>query len=242
LKTSLKSVAAMMFALVGAQAHGQNLAFTRCAKPLGMIAVVDGDAQGWTQYQLRSPRPVIAAMVGASGCFTLQNAASLSPPQYVLQVTASTANNVEAVETAMRIIHPGSGKVLVTGKGQPDRVVRLAKLDLQAVLLPASEARYLSTYGFPFINGFIRAYNQLVAKAMVPGALDAPAVPTAADRTSFVAAVDATMYAAPAAAAPVLATIGAGTGLKATGRREGGFVELTDAFGTTGWVSLDALR
>ena len=35
---------------------------SKCDKPIGSIAVVDGDTQGWTKYGLSSPRDLIAAM------------------------------------------------------------------------------------------------------------------------------------------------------------------------------------
>jgi hypothetical protein len=43
----------------------------RCAKPLGAIAIVDGDRQGWSVYDLQSPQKLLKLYVQRSGCFTL---------------------------------------------------------------------------------------------------------------------------------------------------------------------------
>jgi hypothetical protein len=42
--------------------------------------------------------------------------------------------------------------------------------------------------------------------------------------------------------AAVVRALRAGTTLNPTGKREGLFVEVTDNFGTTGWVSVEDLR
>lgn len=58
---------------VGSPAHAKDAPVTlaKCEKPLGAIAVVDGDTQGWTKYGLSSPRELIVAMATESGCFTV---------------------------------------------------------------------------------------------------------------------------------------------------------------------------
>lgn len=43
---------------------------TKCETSYGIIAVVDGDTQGWTKYNLGSPRDLINALALESGCFT----------------------------------------------------------------------------------------------------------------------------------------------------------------------------
>jgi hypothetical protein len=60
---------------VGSPAHAKDepITLAKCEKPLGSIAVVDGDTQGWTKYGLSSPRELIVAMAGESGCFTVAN-------------------------------------------------------------------------------------------------------------------------------------------------------------------------
>ena len=45
----------------------------QCGKVLGTIALVDGDGQGWKEYQLGAPSTLLKAFVSKSGCFKLVN-------------------------------------------------------------------------------------------------------------------------------------------------------------------------
>ncbi len=44
-----------------------------CGRSLGTIALVDGDGQGWKQYQLGAPSTLLKAFVSRSGCFKMVN-------------------------------------------------------------------------------------------------------------------------------------------------------------------------
>jgi curli biogenesis system outer membrane secretion channel CsgG len=44
-----------------------------CGKVLGTIALVDGDGQGWKEYQLGAPSTLLKTFVSKSGCFKLVN-------------------------------------------------------------------------------------------------------------------------------------------------------------------------
>jgi len=54
----------------------KNADIPQCGKLLGTIALVDGDGQGWKQYQLGAPSTLLKAFVSKSGCFKLVNRGS----------------------------------------------------------------------------------------------------------------------------------------------------------------------
>lgn len=73
----------------------------KCASAFGSIALTDGDAQGWTQFGLGSPRELLAAIVAESGCFTMHNAASGQPATFLMTAVAGSKEEVDkTVETA----------------------------------------------------------------------------------------------------------------------------------------------
>ena len=45
----------------------------QCGKVLGTIALIDGDGQGWKQFQLGAPSTLLKTFVTKSGCFKLVN-------------------------------------------------------------------------------------------------------------------------------------------------------------------------
>lgn len=76
----------------------------KCEESLGSIAVTDGDAQGWIQFGLGSPRALIAALVSESGCFTMHDPASGQPANFLMSAIAGSKEEVDqtvgAVKTA----------------------------------------------------------------------------------------------------------------------------------------------
>ncbi len=77
---------------------------SKCEKSYGSLAVTDGDNQGWTQFGLGSPRELIAAIVGESGCFTMHSMASGTPATFLMSAVAGSKEEVDktvgAVKTA----------------------------------------------------------------------------------------------------------------------------------------------
>ena len=67
----------------------------KCDAPIGTIAITDGDQQGWTQFRLSSPRPMLAAKIEQSGCFTIHNAASGKPADFLLSAIAGSKEEVD---------------------------------------------------------------------------------------------------------------------------------------------------
>ena len=77
---------------------------TKCEKSMGSIAVTDGDAQGWTQFGLGSPRALIATLVSESGCFSMHDMSSGQPANFLMSAVAGSKEEVDqtvgAVKTA----------------------------------------------------------------------------------------------------------------------------------------------
>jgi hypothetical protein len=74
-------------------ASAPPVALTTCAKPLGSVAVVDGDTQGWAQWGLGSPRPLLAALASQSGCFTVAQAGG-APANFLINAIAGSKEEV----------------------------------------------------------------------------------------------------------------------------------------------------
>ena len=76
----------------------------KCDRNYGTIAVTDGDAQGWTQFGLGSPRGLIAALVAESGCFTMHDPAGGQAANFLMRAVAGSREEVDqtvgAVKTA----------------------------------------------------------------------------------------------------------------------------------------------
>ena len=98
-------------------------------------------------------------------------------------------------------------------------------------------------------TAFVVAFNNVVAQqsALLAVKPAAGAVAAAAGATpvstkpAYTTAVDTQLYAKPAKGATVRA-LRAGTALTPSGGREGLFVEVSDAYGTKGWVSVEDLK
>lgn len=72
-----------------------ELELVACEESMGTIAVVDGDTQGWSEYDLGSPRELINTLAVESGCFTPHSAAGGVPADYLLNVIAGSTEEVD---------------------------------------------------------------------------------------------------------------------------------------------------
>ena len=75
---------------------------TKCEKSFGTIAVTDGDAQGWTQFGLGSPRALIAALVAESGCFTMHDVANGQPANFLMSAVAGSREEIDQTVGAVK--------------------------------------------------------------------------------------------------------------------------------------------
>lgn len=72
-----------------------DLELVTCEESLGTIAVVDGDTQGWAEFDLGSPRELINSLAIDSGCFTPHSAASGQPADFLMNVIAGSSEEVD---------------------------------------------------------------------------------------------------------------------------------------------------
>ncbi|ATE63100.1 SH3 domain-containing protein [Rhizorhabdus dicambivorans] len=307
--------AAMAAALLSTQpafAADAPVALAKCDKPIGAIAVVDGDTQGWTKYGLSSPRDLIAAMAVQSGCFTLANNSG-TPADFLVTAIAGDKEEVDkgtslaktalteglvrsgaagrmmgnvpfagqalsmfggfggkkkTVAAGLKVISPATGQVIAAGTAEQTKTVMSFG---GAGLVPsnpwgdAARAQMAAMgYGDPYAVGgsggygsskdgqmlataFVGAFNNVVAQqaalvAVKPAAAAAAAAAApVATKPGYTTAIDTKLYAGPAKGETVRA-LRAGTSLTPTGVREGLFVEVSDAYGTKGWVSVEDLK
>lgn len=99
-----KSVSALVLVALACTAGSPALAAKKksepvqlatCTQSYGTVAVVDGDTQGWTKYGLSSPRELISTLAIESGCFTPHNPASGKPADFLLNVIAGDAEEID---------------------------------------------------------------------------------------------------------------------------------------------------
>ena len=66
----------------------------KCTSSYGSIAVIDGEVQGWTKYNLGSPRELIGALALESGCFTPAGGDG-KPATFLMNVSAGDKEEVD---------------------------------------------------------------------------------------------------------------------------------------------------
>jgi len=139
----------------------------------------------------------------------------------------------------LRVISPQSGMTIASGTGSVTKS-SLTFGGSQGWASGAATAGYGSSKdGQALTEAFMIAFNALVAQQAAIASAPQPAAAAAPGAT---VAVDTSLRAAPLVTGAVVRALRAGTTLNPTGKREGLFVEVTDNFGTTGWVSVEDLK
>ncbi|MCL4672890.1 MAG: SH3 domain-containing protein [Sphingomonadaceae bacterium] len=101
MKKSVSALALVALAMgaatpaLAAKKKAEPVQLSTCTESYGTVAVVDGDTQGWTKYGLSSPRELINALALESGCFSPHNPASGKPADFLLNVVAGDAEEVD---------------------------------------------------------------------------------------------------------------------------------------------------
>ncbi|WP_299649666.1 SH3 domain-containing protein [Sphingomonas bacterium] len=85
----------LLLAVSPAAAKDAPTPLAACARSFGVVALTDGDTQGWTKFDLESPRAMLAAMIAKSGCFTLHDAASGRPADFLLTAVAGSSEEID---------------------------------------------------------------------------------------------------------------------------------------------------
>jgi hypothetical protein len=151
----------------------------------------------------------------------------------------------KTVTAGLRLVNPANGQTLLSGSGQSQKstISVLSSTDWIAASQGQLGQYGSSADGKMLTSAFIEAYNTLASQAGALAATRAaaPAAPEPA-AAKYIVAVDTKMLAAASAEADEVRALRAETGLIPTGQKDGLFVEVTDSYGTKGWVSVEDLR
>lgn len=292
-KSVLAGIGASALAFSAAPALANDVALVACEESLGIVALIDGSAAGWTQWNLGSPRALINALAVQSGCFT-PHAGGSEPARFLITAVAGSQEDVDqsvelargaatealirsgaagsvlrsvpfggaalgmlgglggkrkTVAAGLQVVSPSNGQTIASGTGSVTRSSLSFRGNNNAWAQQAASASgYQSSGdGRMLTEAFVIAFNELVAQrtALAAAPDPAPASGTGAAAAAVAAvqtAVDAVMRKAPHAGSEQVRSLRAGTSLNPTGQREGLFVEVTDSFGTTGWVSVEDMQ
>lgn len=148
----------------------------------------------------------------------------------------------KTVLAGLRVMSPATGQTLITGTGESKKSF-IKIIDTGGWGGSGDMGGYgSSSDGKMLVGAFIQAYNGLVEqREVLAAARPAPAAPAAA--AAYTVAVDTKLWPSPNAAGEPLRALRAATSLTPTGAaRQGLFVEVTDGYGTKGWVSVEDLR
>jgi curli biogenesis system outer membrane secretion channel CsgG len=147
----------------------------------------------------------------------------------------------KTVAAGIRVVSPANGQTLVSATGE----VKKSTLSFSggtSWVAGADSAGYTgSKNGKMLTEAFIIAYNNIVAQAGALSAVHATDSATGAS-TIYTVAVDTNLYASADENAKTVRALRADTELTPTGSKAGLFVEVSDNYGTKGWVSVEDLR
>ncbi len=290
-KAALAASVALCWA--GAPVHAKDppVTLAKCEKPLGSIAVVDGDTQGWTKYGLSSPRELIVAMATESGCFTIANGgradflvsaiagdkeqidqtmnvvkgavvegalrsgamaglARVPMAGQLMGMFGGLGGKKKTIAAGLRVLAPGSGQMLVSGSGEASKSSvtfgGAGGLFGTAASTVTNSGYGTSKDGQLLTSAFVKAFNAVIGQApALSSSVNIAAVSVAsvapAGTAGVTTAVATQMYKGAGKGVAVRA-LRAGAALTPTGKRQGLFMEVKDAYGTQGWVSVEDLK
>lgn len=143
----------------------------------------------------------------------------------------------------LRVVSPSNGLTLASGTGTVKKSTLSFGGSNDWATGAATAAGYQdSKKGRMLTEAFVIAFNNLIAQRAAMEAAPAAAAPAAPETPAASVAVDTVMRDAPSADGREVRSLRAGTELTPTGKREGLFIEVTDNYGTQGWVSVEDLN
>ncbi|MEQ8771222.1 MAG: SH3 domain-containing protein [Erythrobacter sp.] len=163
----------------------------------------------------------------------------------ILGLFGGLGGKKRTVAAGLRVVSPANGLTVAAGQG----VVKKSTIEFgNSAYGWASGAADAAGYrrskrGRMLTEAYVLAFNQLVGqRELMAAAPEIAAAAPAEEEPDAVVAVDAVLRDAPASDAGVVRSLRQGTELALTGQREGLFIEVTDNYGTRGWVSVENLR
>lgn len=85
-------------------------ALVQCEQSYGTIAITDGSNQGWNDYKLASPRPLLETLVRESGCFTLLPPMSNEAADFLM---SADAGSQEEIDQTMEMAKSAAAEAMV---------------------------------------------------------------------------------------------------------------------------------
>lgn len=147
----------------------------------------------------------------------------------------------KTITAGLLLVNPANGETMISSSGQSQKstINMLGRTDWVAARQGQFGQYGSSANGKMVTSAFIEAYNALVAQA---GALAAAPKRAPAEPAHYVVAVDTKLRAVASADGAEVRSLRAETTLIPTGQKDGLFVEVSDTYGTKGWVSVEDLR
>ncbi|MEE4349583.1 MAG: SH3 domain-containing protein [Pacificimonas sp.] len=160
----------------------------------------------------------------------------------VLGMLGGLGGKKKTITASLRLISPANGMTVAQASAERSKsVMKVMKADEWRGMNESTGGYTRSEDGRMISSAFLLAYNSLVAQAAAMPPVQ-PRAATGPAAEIYTVAVDCSMMAAASADAEALRSLRAGTELTPTGNREGLFVEVSDNYGTTGWVSVESLQ
>lgn len=149
----------------------------------------------------------------------------------------------KTISAGLRLMNPANGQTLISGSGVSQKsTIKILNSSDWVASSQGQFGRYSSSKdGQMVTSAFVEAYNSLASQA---GALASvqPAAPAAPAATTYTVAVATVMRGSASQTSDEVRSLRPDTELVPTGKKEGLFVEVTDNYGTKGWVSVEDLR
>ena len=149
----------------------------------------------------------------------------------------------KTVSAGLRLMNPANGQTLLSGSGVSQKsTIKILNSSDWVAASQGQFGQYASSKdGKMMTSAFIQAYNNLASQA---GALTSQqqTAPAGSDATTYTVAVATAMRASASKTGAEVRSLRADTELTPTGKKDGLFVEVTDNYGTKGWVSVEDLR
>lgn len=159
----------------------------------------------------------------------------------VLGLFGGFGGKKKTLAAAIRVVSPANGQTMALGSGTVKKSSLSFNNGAGGWVQGAQNSGYAgSKDGKMLVEAFVKAFNGVVAQAPAMAAMSPAA--TAPATTQATVMVDTIMLEKPLVGANSLRSLGVGTTVTPTGKREDLFVEVEDNFGTTGWVSVEKLN
>ncbi|MBK9431449.1 SH3 domain-containing protein [Sphingorhabdus sp.] len=205
-----------------------------------LLNVIAGDKEEVDKSINIAKAAVTEGLVRSGAVGSLAGNIPLAGP--LLGMFGGLGGKKKTVAAGIRVISPANGMTLVSGSGE----VKKSSLTFGGGnpvgwAAGAANSGYASSKdGKMLVEAFVKAFNAVSAQGSVLAST--PPAAAAPETAAATVAVDTQLYSAASKESTVVRALRSGTKLNPTGNREGLFVEVSDNFGTSGWVTVEDLQ